>query len=205
MRNRANRLKSTSAYAGNAVPMGCDRFDRTDSTRECAMKWFERIGDACWSCSRSAAGRLLVLRRRRRRAGSGDLQDRHRGLARAGRAATPRNCRPRSASRSSGAIRCRSPRCRRARAFEEYPRVRAVVPAQRADGQRRSSTPRWTRTSRRRRSAARRRAFDEAAYGRVIAAMGVAAKVAVTHEHPDHIGGVARFPRAGAAWPNGLC
>jgi glyoxylase-like metal-dependent hydrolase (beta-lactamase superfamily II) len=36
--------------------------------------------------------------------------------------------------------------------------------------------------------------FDEAAYGRMIAAMGVAAKVAVTHEHPDHIGGVARFP-----------
>ncbi len=36
--------------------------------------------------------------------------------------------------------------------------------------------------------------FDEAAYGRVIAAMGVASKVAVTHEHPDHIGGVARFP-----------
>ncbi|MEQ1756602.1 MAG: MBL fold metallo-hydrolase [Micropepsaceae bacterium] len=36
--------------------------------------------------------------------------------------------------------------------------------------------------------------FDEAAYGRVIAAMGVAARVAVTHEHPDHMGGVARFP-----------
>jgi len=36
--------------------------------------------------------------------------------------------------------------------------------------------------------------YDEAAYGRVIAAMGVATKVAVTHEHPDHIGGVARFP-----------
>jgi glyoxylase-like metal-dependent hydrolase (beta-lactamase superfamily II) len=36
--------------------------------------------------------------------------------------------------------------------------------------------------------------FDDAAYGRVIAAMGVAAKVAVTHEHADHIGGVARFP-----------
>jgi glyoxylase-like metal-dependent hydrolase (beta-lactamase superfamily II) len=36
--------------------------------------------------------------------------------------------------------------------------------------------------------------FDEAAYERVIAAMGVASKVAVTHEHPDHIGGVARFP-----------
>ncbi len=36
--------------------------------------------------------------------------------------------------------------------------------------------------------------FDEAAYGRVIAAMGNAAQVAVTHEHPDHIGGVARFP-----------
>ena len=36
--------------------------------------------------------------------------------------------------------------------------------------------------------------FDEAAYGRVIAAMGNAVRVAVTHEHPDHIGGVARFP-----------
>lgn len=36
--------------------------------------------------------------------------------------------------------------------------------------------------------------FDEAAYGRMIAAMGVASKVAVTHEHRDHIGGVARFP-----------
>jgi len=36
--------------------------------------------------------------------------------------------------------------------------------------------------------------YDEAAYGRVIAAMGSAARVAVTHEHPDHIAGVARFP-----------
>lgn len=36
--------------------------------------------------------------------------------------------------------------------------------------------------------------FDDAAYGRVIAGMGVASRVAVTHEHPDHIGGVARFP-----------
>lgn len=36
--------------------------------------------------------------------------------------------------------------------------------------------------------------YDEAAYGRVIAAMGNAIRVAVTHEHPDHIGGVARFP-----------
>src|SRR5258708_25245963 len=36
--------------------------------------------------------------------------------------------------------------------------------------------------------------FDEAAYGRVISAMGVAAHVAVTHEHIDHIGGVLRFP-----------
>lgn len=36
--------------------------------------------------------------------------------------------------------------------------------------------------------------YDEAAYGRVIAAMGNAQRVAVTHEHPDHIGGVARFP-----------
>jgi glyoxylase-like metal-dependent hydrolase (beta-lactamase superfamily II) len=36
--------------------------------------------------------------------------------------------------------------------------------------------------------------YDEKAYGRVIAAMGNAARVVVTHEHPDHIGGVARFP-----------
>jgi glyoxylase-like metal-dependent hydrolase (beta-lactamase superfamily II) len=36
--------------------------------------------------------------------------------------------------------------------------------------------------------------FNEAAYGRIIAAMGVAARVVVTHEHADHIGGVARFP-----------
>jgi glyoxylase-like metal-dependent hydrolase (beta-lactamase superfamily II) len=36
--------------------------------------------------------------------------------------------------------------------------------------------------------------YDEAAYGRVIAAMGVASRVVVTHEHADHIGGVARFP-----------
>jgi glyoxylase-like metal-dependent hydrolase (beta-lactamase superfamily II) len=36
--------------------------------------------------------------------------------------------------------------------------------------------------------------FDEAAYGRVLAAMGNSSRVAVTHEHPDHIGGVARFP-----------
>ena len=36
--------------------------------------------------------------------------------------------------------------------------------------------------------------FDKAAYGRVIAGMGVAAHVAVTHEHLDHIGGVLRFP-----------
>ncbi len=37
-------------------------------------------------------------------------------------------------------------------------------------------------------------AFDDAAYGRVIAAMGNALRVAVTHEHADHIGGVAKFP-----------
>ena len=39
-----------------------------------------------------------------------------------------------------------------------------------------------------------RQTYDEAAYGRVIAAMGVATRVVVTHEHADHIGGVARFP-----------
>jgi glyoxylase-like metal-dependent hydrolase (beta-lactamase superfamily II) len=37
-------------------------------------------------------------------------------------------------------------------------------------------------------------AFDQDAYGRVIAAMGVASRVAVTHEHVDHFGGVLRFP-----------
>jgi glyoxylase-like metal-dependent hydrolase (beta-lactamase superfamily II) len=36
--------------------------------------------------------------------------------------------------------------------------------------------------------------YDETAYGRVIAAMGNASRVVVTHEHPDHIAGVARFP-----------
>lgn len=36
--------------------------------------------------------------------------------------------------------------------------------------------------------------FDKAAYGRVIAAMGVATRVAITHEHIDHSGGVLRFP-----------
>lgn len=36
--------------------------------------------------------------------------------------------------------------------------------------------------------------FDEAAYVRVLGAMGNSARVVVTHEHPDHIGGVAKFP-----------
>lgn len=36
--------------------------------------------------------------------------------------------------------------------------------------------------------------YDDAAYARVIAAMGNASRVVVTHEHPDHIAGVARFP-----------
>ncbi len=36
--------------------------------------------------------------------------------------------------------------------------------------------------------------YDEASYARVIAAMGNAQRVVVTHEHPDHIAGVARFP-----------
>lgn len=36
--------------------------------------------------------------------------------------------------------------------------------------------------------------YDAAAYARVIDAMGNASRVVVTHEHPDHIGGVARFP-----------
>lgn len=36
--------------------------------------------------------------------------------------------------------------------------------------------------------------YDDAAYARVIAAMGNASRVVVTHEHPDHIAGVVRFP-----------
>lgn len=40
--------------------------------------------------------------------------------------------------------------------------------------------------------------YDEKAYGRVIAAMGHAVRVAVTNEHADHIGGVARHPNAEA-------
>jgi glyoxylase-like metal-dependent hydrolase (beta-lactamase superfamily II) len=45
------------------------------------------------------------------------------------------------------------------------------------------------------------RVYDERAYGRVLAAMGTAARVAVTHEHADHIGGVARFPEPGKLAP----
>lgn len=36
--------------------------------------------------------------------------------------------------------------------------------------------------------------FDEAAYVRVLGAMGNASRVVVTHEHPDHMGGVMKFP-----------
>jgi len=77
--------------------------------------------------------------------------------------------------------------------FEEYPRVRAafqlngpsgsVIIDSTMDAELGKKTQRGQTAS-----------FDDDAYGRVVAAMGVATKVAVTHEHPDHIGGVARFP-----------
>ena len=77
--------------------------------------------------------------------------------------------------------------------FEEYPRVRAafqlngptgsVIIDTAMDKEVAAQAQRGPKAS-----------FDEAAYGRVIAAMGSAARVAVTHEHSDHIGGVAKFP-----------
>jgi len=78
-------------------------------------------------------------------------------------------------------------------AFDEYPRVRAsfqlngpagsVIIDSAMDKELAKKVQRSTTA-----------VFDEDAYMRMIAAMGVAAKVAVTHEHPDHIGGIARFP-----------
>lgn len=78
-------------------------------------------------------------------------------------------------------------------AFKEYPRVRAAFQVNGPTG----SVIIDTAMDKDIASKAQRgetASFDDAAYGRVIAAMGVASKVVVTHEHPDHIGGVARFP-----------
>lgn len=43
--------------------------------------------------------------------------------------------------------------------------------------------------------------FDEAAYQRMNTAMNQAAQIVVTHEHMDHIGGVAAHPQFGALLP----
>jgi glyoxylase-like metal-dependent hydrolase (beta-lactamase superfamily II) len=77
--------------------------------------------------------------------------------------------------------------------FDEYPRVRAAFQINGPSGSViiDSAMDKEIAVKVQRSTTAQ---FDEAAYGRVIAAMGVASKVAVTHEHPDHIGGVARFP-----------
>jgi glyoxylase-like metal-dependent hydrolase (beta-lactamase superfamily II) len=78
-------------------------------------------------------------------------------------------------------------------AFDEYPRVRAAFQLNGPTGSVIIDTTMDKEiAAKAQRSTSAQ--FDEAAYGRVIAAMGVATKVAVTHEHPDHIGGVARFP-----------
>jgi glyoxylase-like metal-dependent hydrolase (beta-lactamase superfamily II) len=78
-------------------------------------------------------------------------------------------------------------------AFDEYPRVRAAFQVNGPGGSTiiDSTMDKDLGAKTQRGETA---SFDEAAYGRVIAAMGVATTVAVTHEHPDHIGGVARFP-----------
>lgn len=77
--------------------------------------------------------------------------------------------------------------------FTEYPRVRAAFQLNGPAGSVIIDTTfdKETAAKAQRSTTAQ---YDEAAYGRVISAMGVAAKVAVTHEHPDHIGGIARFP-----------
>lgn len=43
--------------------------------------------------------------------------------------------------------------------------------------------------------------FDEAAYRRMGAAMEKAAQIVITHEHMDHIGGIARHPRLASLLP----
>jgi len=40
--------------------------------------------------------------------------------------------------------------------------------------------------------------FDEAAWETIVGAMDRADQIVITHEHPDHLGGVARHPRADA-------
>jgi glyoxylase-like metal-dependent hydrolase (beta-lactamase superfamily II) len=43
--------------------------------------------------------------------------------------------------------------------------------------------------------------FDVEAWERVVAAMEAASQIVITHEHPDHLGGVARHPRPEALVP----
>jgi len=43
--------------------------------------------------------------------------------------------------------------------------------------------------------------FDEAAYQRMNTAMNQAAQIVITHEHMDHIGGIAAHPQLGALLP----
>jgi len=78
-------------------------------------------------------------------------------------------------------------------AFDEYPRVRASFQLNGPTG----SVIIDTTMDKEIAAKAQRgptASFDEDAYARVIAAMGNSSRVVVTHEHPDHIGGVARFP-----------
>ena len=44
--------------------------------------------------------------------------------------------------------------------------------------------------------------YDDAAYGRVTAAMEKAAQIVITHEHGDHIGGLAAHPHLGQILPH---
>jgi glyoxylase-like metal-dependent hydrolase (beta-lactamase superfamily II) len=43
--------------------------------------------------------------------------------------------------------------------------------------------------------------IDEAAYGRMQAALGTASQIVVTHEHSDHVGGIAAYPDPAAIRP----
>jgi glyoxylase-like metal-dependent hydrolase (beta-lactamase superfamily II) len=44
--------------------------------------------------------------------------------------------------------------------------------------------------------------FDDAAYARVQNALAKAALIVITHEHPDHLGGLARHPQRATILPN---